>query len=335
MKTHLCVPALGLTALLLQIQCVTAATLHDCAALRDDGARLRCYDSLAGRQQADPGTPAAESGRHLGRQQAPAPAQSRLDTHWELGDENKRGVFNLVGHRPNYLLATHNRSPNNTPYLPLFALDPDADGLSRFELAYQLGFKVKVVEKVQGSPVDLWFGYTQRSFWQASNRKASSPFRETNYEPEVMAVMPVNWGSSDLKLKFLALGLNHQSNGQADLLSRSWNRAYLQAGMEIGGLSVLLRTWRRFEADDDDNPDILRYMGRGDVIASLHRGGHDYEVMARFSPDSGKGALQLGWSFPLAENLKGYVQYFSGYGYSLIDYNAFQRVLGAGIRIGF
>jgi len=94
---------------------------------------------------------------------------------------------------------------------------------------------MKLVEKAFSSPADLWFGYTQRSFWQAYNTDASSPFGESNYEPELMAVLPLN--------------------------------------------------------------------------------------------------LQGSWAFPLHSNIKGYVQLFTGYGDSLINYNAPQQTIGAGVFI--
>lgn len=73
-------------------------------------------------------------------------------------------------------------------------------------------------------PLDLWFGYIQTSFWQANNREASSPFRETGYQPEIMAVAPLSLDLLGSKLRFVNLGLVHESNGQGFFLSRSWNR---------------------------------------------------------------------------------------------------------------
>lgn len=270
----------------------------------------------------------------------PSPAADHsLSRHWELDAKHKRGTFQFVPHRDNYLIATYNHSPNEAPYGPFRALatDGNGDGLSHSELAFQLGFKLKLAERPSGLPVDLWFGYTQRSFWQASNRKASSPFRETNYEPEIMAVTPMDHEVLGMKLRFLSFGLVHQSNGQASTLSRSWNRAYVEAGLERDNFTLLARLWKRLpeQESDDDNPDITKYMGHGDFVGTYRHGGHELSLMARYNPESHKGAMQAGWAFPINSRLKGYVQYFSGYGHTLIDYNAKQKVLGAGVLITY
>jgi phospholipase A1 len=182
-----------------------------------------------------------------------------------------------------------------------------------------------------GKPVDVWFGYTQNSFWQAANSKASSPFRETNYQPEVIAIAPLGIDLGGVHLRHVGLGLVHQSNGQSGTLSRSWNRVYAQLGLEKDGLSATARVWKRVSETDDDNADIVDYMGHGDLALAYRRNGHIYSSTMRYNFHTDRGGLQAGWAFPLAGNLKGYAQAFAGYGQSLIDYNYFQRSVGLGV----
>ena len=323
-------------------QAATPESLFGCAGIGDDGQRLACYDRASGRL-APSAVPLPPPAGATVAEAAPASvpdkrAGSLLSRHWELDDDDKRGTFRFREHKENYLLlANLNSAPNGAPFRsgdPLSSRSPV--GAKHAELAFQLGFKTKLVERAAGSRGDLWFGYTQQSYWQAYNAAASRPFRETNYQPELMTVLPVDFTLAGLRARFVNVGLVHQSNGQSGTLSRSWNRLYAQLGMERGGLLLSARLWRRLDSGpDDDNPDIVDYLGRGDISASWRREGHEFTLSARRNFSTRHGALQASWAFPLAAGLKGYVQLFSGYGQSLIDYNYGQKALGVGFLIDF
>lgn len=315
---------------------------EECKAIDMAEDRLACYDRIHSRPSELVADPACNDGSSKENSLRPLGyvlsryETSRMSKHWELDPASKKGIFNLEPHRENYLLATYNPNPNEAPYAPFRELDPTVN-LKNAELAFQLGFKLKVAENPRNLPFDVWFGYTQRSFWQAGNSEASRPFRESNYEPELMVVVPTNVNLAGLKLRFLNLGLVHQSNGGGSILSRSWNRAYLQAGLEHGNFQLLARAWKRIDKKslEDDNPDITDYMGYGDLLGRYDWRDHEFSLLTRFNINTDKGAAQFAWAFPLDSHLKGYLQYFSGYGYSLVDYNSYQRVLGLGVSITY
>jgi len=99
------------------------------------------------------------------------------------------------------------------------------------------------------------------------------------------------------------------------------------------------KPWFRISEDavDDDNPDITDYLGHYELRAAYKWGGHVFSAMSRNNLESGfdKGAVELGWSFPLGKYpyLKGYLQYFRGYGESLIDYNEHVNRIGIGVSL--
>ena len=112
---------------------------------------------------------------------------------------------------------------------------------------------------------DLWFAYTQRSLWQLWNGRESAPFRSTDHEPEMIYVVPMSRYLPALpggwRWRMTQVGLLHQSNGQSDALSRSWNRSYVSAAFDNGPYAFTLRMYRRLkeEARNDDNPAVKRY----------------------------------------------------------------------------
>jgi phospholipase A1/A2 len=323
-----------------------AASMADwegCSSIPADAERLACYDRVSGHSQPEAARPLPEGAKAVVApvvppivHPAPEPQLlSALSRHWELDQAAKQGAFLFRPHHPNYFLPIkYSSAPNSTPFQDTFT-QPDL-GLDSIETELQLSFKIKGMEGVLGHDnLDLWFGYTITSFWQAYNSTISSPFRETNYEPEAMLVFRTNYEVGGFRGRFINLGLVHQSNGQSGGLSRSWNRVYTQFGFERGNLALLLRPWLRLpESGSDDNPDIVDYMGHGDLLAVYRSGRHAYSLLLRNNFESDNhGALKLDWSFPLAGRLKGYVQYFNGYGESLIDYNHRQQSFGLGVSL--
>lgn len=309
-----------------------AAQFETCSAIKQDAQRLACYDLLAEQPKSPP--------QGMAQQQNPEtePAViSTLSRQWELDNEVKQGTFQLKSHGSNYFLpAKYSDSPNNTP-LQGSLLQSD-QGLDPVEAKLQLSFKVKAIEGVFGERADLWMGFTGTSYWQAYNSSISSSFRETNFEPEAMLVFRTDYSVAGLRGRFVNLGLVHQSNGRPEGLSRSWNRAYAQFGFERGNFALLVRPWVRIpeNAANDDNPDIEDYMGNGDLLATYQDSGNTYSVLLRNNlkaSSNNRGAVQVNWSFPLHGRLRGYVQYFNGYGESLIDYNHSQQSLGIGVSL--
>lgn len=314
------------------------ADYEKCAAIVSDAERLACYDHVAAHALPLSPAPADPGQVRAGHDPACiARATSFLGKSWELDDEFKRGTFNFREYKPVYLLPVHyNSSPNETPTSPKpdhAVLSPvPADGT---EVKYQLSFKTKLWENILNDNGALWFAYTQQSHWLLYNREVSSPFRETNYEPEVILSLRTDVAVTGIRWRMLNLGLVHQSNGRGLPLSRGWNRVYAQFGLERDNFALLLRPWIRLPSSDDkdDNPDITDYMGNGDVLINYSNGAHVYSALGRYGAGGGHGALQLSWGFPIAHTLKGYVQVFSGYGESLIDYNHNQTSIGLGVSL--
>ncbi len=252
-------------------------------------------------------------------------------------------VNELKSYKQNYLLLyTHSSQPNDLPYSPNpqnQVLTPYA--LDNRDMKFQISLK-HVLADYQGYGA-LWFGYTQLSFWQYYNVSGSRPFRENDYEPELIYSLRPNESS------ILNFGLDHQSNGESNPRSRSWDRVYIKPGIEFsnGGdqrLIIQMRWWKRIPENlaQDNNPDITDYLGNRDLeLRYVQDGGLKVSVLAR------DRATQLDIAAPLAtwmmlpsdyfgeSHVDIHLQYFNGYGESLLDYNQSHTTLGLGISFPF
>ncbi len=251
--------------------------------------------------------------------------------------------FTLMAHRQNYILvAAHNFTGYSDEEYVEFSGD-DAFQPDDTEVQFQISIKTPLAVDLFDTDVDIFAAYTVRSFWQLFNdddtpsgNDISSPFRETNHEPEIWVQTDPDFDIFGFDMAIAAFGLNHQSNGRSVNLSRSWNRLFAHFIFQNGNFAVGIKPWIII-GDDDDNPDIDDFMGHGQITFAYKWEDHVFTLMSRNNIESGfsEGAVEASWSFPLWDfpYLKGYIQYFSGYGESLIDYDNYVNRLGVGVSL--
>lgn len=238
--------------------------------------------------------------------------------------------FVLTAHHPNYVLPyTYNNQPNKEA----FELIGPEQPIDSAEAQFQVSFKFPLAQHLLSAHNDLFFSFTTRAWWQLYNNDISSPFRETDYEPEIFFRHYGGPKIGPLKVGGWDVGLAHQSNGRSEPLSRSWNRINANLALETGKLAIALHSWYRIPENEkrDDNPDLYKYLGYGDIRFLYSRKNQVFTAMVR--PGTKKGAAELTWSIPLWQDLRLYFIYFDGYGESLLDYNHHVQRIGIGVGL--
>ncbi|MBW4019135.1 phospholipase A [Moraxella osloensis] len=260
-----------------------------------------------------------------------------LSVLYDLDKNDPKGILTIRPHLPMYVMPLwYNATPNYDIHSPTRQAEPfTKDSLQHLDSKLQISMKTKLAQDVFDTNADVWLGYTQQSYWQVYNGKYSRPFRSSDYQPEIFLTQPIKGnlpGNGSLRL--LGAGLVHESNGQSDPLSRSWNRIYAMAGTEWGKLTVIPRLWliANENSKDSDNPDIGDYMGYGDVrwLYPLNDQSTVGGVM-RYNPSTNKGAIQVDYAYPLTGGMKAILQVFHGYGENIQDYNHKSTNVGIGI----
>lgn len=245
--------------------------------------------------------------------------------------QNYDNPFVLYPYESNYIIYTYTSSMNKDA---IKSYDWGKDAL-RDEVKFQLSLAFPLWRGIAGDNSVLAASYTQRSWWQLSNKKESSPFRETNYEPQIFIGWATDYQLGGWTLREFETGFNHESNGRSDPTSRSWNRIYARAMAQNGNWQVDLKPWYRLPESDssDDNKHITKYMGYYRLKVGYALGDSVISATGRYNWNSGYGAAELGWSYPITKHVRLYTQLFSGYGESMIDYDYRQTRFGIGVML--
>ncbi len=223
---------------------------------------------------------------------------------------------------------------------------------------FQLSFKYKLFDFKDGlNPLaHFYFAYTQTSFWDLFARSPS--FYDTSYKPSGFLYYTNVVANSVFHLD-LQGGVEHESNGRGGAMERSLNTTYLQptARFDLPAhfqFTLQPRAWC-YEYVGGNNPDLDAYRGYADLLSALtwtspRSYGKNPDCIERVQFATklriGDEGSHAGLLFDLRFNLAALpvlrtfnptfqVQYFSGYGQTLRQYNETSHAFRAGLCLWY
>jgi len=201
------------------------------------------------------------------------------------------------------------------------------------DIKYQVSFKQMITRATLPLNSYLFVSYTQKAFWDIY--KKSSPFAETNFNPAIGLAKPV-FNKNDKIVGLAEFKMEHESNGRDSLDSRSWNRFTLGYSTPVGTNGMLtVKGWLPF-AYKDSNPDILDYVGLGEVKMEYNiiTDILSTDVTVRKGLKDWNGAISARLLYKLFNNSNNQylmLEWFAGHSESLIDYQKYTSM----VRIGY
>lgn len=224
----------------------------------------------------------------------------------------------------------------NEPMYFIMGRRGDTTARFQFSLRYRLLDEESTLGQWFPPLSQLYFAYTQTSLWNLSDEKRA--FEDSSYRPSVF------WQSSHALSEdqgfFWRVGLEHESNGRGDEVSRGIDTAFIMPGYSFdlrGRELVLMPRVYTYLHRQDGNRDIADYRGYADWV--MRYGNDDSWVLqTRYRQGrQGRSSTQLDLSIPLRQRMMPrtgtylYLQAFRGYGQTLLGYDQKE---GFSFRVG-
>lgn len=231
--------------------------------------------------------------------------------------ENLNNLLKIYAHRQNYLL-------------PYTKSNFGTDKRQKHEAKFQFSIRKPIIGQNGNNSVNL--AYTQKSLWQLYNADRSREMRENNYNPEVFFRTA---GSSF----YIDLGYEHESNGGREPDSRGWDRAFIAFNIDTKPFSSYLKIWEIINEEQGRGVEgrmesIKQYYGHGELELTFKGDIFHWSFFGRHNFNSKKGAFKTDITFPFGPlSLYLHLQYYKGYGESLIDYNRSIERFGFGVTL--
>jgi len=240
---------------------------------------------------------------------------------------------------------------------------------TRAQVKFQISMKFRLLEPnlyvLKYNLFPAYIGYTQKSLWNEG--QSSRPFEESDYNPEFFLDYPVsvlNIGRFKMR-NVIVSPIEHESNGLDGGRSRSWNRQYLMVKfgleskerLEISNsfladkASLYVKLWRASgDAGQNDylesigsKDKFVDYMGQGEIGISVRNflwGGslknHQLDIRTPLYKYKRRPSYQFEFRQQLPHmNFALYLQYWYGYGETLLRFDQFGHRGFAGLSFSY
>ena len=234
------------------------------------------------------------------------------------------------------------REFDSRPYFSLFKDNYFLVGTTPFrkptssnsDVKFQISIQQRLTKSVLPLNTYLFLMYTQRVAWDVFKR--SMPMHDFSFNPGIGLTKPLF--SKDRFVGKMTLLIEHESNGRDSTNSRSWNRISL-------GTNIIIDTWLMVYGkiwipivDGENNRDILNYTGLWQSGVQITTPNRKFFWGINFTKRKGwnlnfNTQIDFGWRMWNNANQYFYIQYYNGYGETLLDYNKFRSMIRVGIVI--
>ena len=202
------------------------------------------------------------------------------------------------------------------------------------DVKYQISFKQLLSRNPIVWDSYLYLTYTQKAFWNFY--EFSSPFEELNFNPTI-GLNKVIYNKNKEAKGIASVMLNHESNGRDSIYSRSWNSVNFKYSMALNRKSILsLEVWAPF-VYKESNPDLMEYIGISEISYAYdiipEKLNFDIAIKKGLNWNNWNGSVRsrLYYNPFTSKNQYFMLEWFAGYGESLIDYDKFYSM----VRLGF
>ena len=202
------------------------------------------------------------------------------------------------------------------------------------DVKFQISFQQRLTKSVLPGNTYLYLFYSQKAIWHVFEN--SLPFHDLNFNPGVGL-------SKFIIMKNRLIGkatvmIEHESNGRDGTASRSWNKISLAGEAYISPVLMAHAKYWIPIVDGQYNRDILKYSGL--YQAGFQAKSTDDMWVLDLTLVKRKGwnlnfntIVQLGYRINHNSNQFIMLQYYNGYGESLLDYKQYHSRIRIGLLI--